>query len=252
MIVSAFNLELLSQNIWSLNLSVTLHILVSILVTSYFIGVIFKASTHVTMRWGLVGLNVIALLLHAAFSFETILHMFQAKDLLGFHAFTKTSIIPMGASQVAMDVVLAVSLCLVLHGHRSQFSSTNTMVNTLMIYAVDRCVLTATAAFVELLALSLHPNSMWYVGAEFTIVGLYSNSLLSSLNSRRRIREAINIDRMTIGDFNLSNITATAPGGHTANVNANDVFGVHSVMVMERDTPVFDIKGGGNLTKEEF
>ncbi|KAJ7470781.1 hypothetical protein FB451DRAFT_1559371 [Mycena latifolia] len=170
--------------------------------------------------------------------------MFQTKNLLEFHAFTKISIIPMTGTQVAMDVVLAASLCLVLNSHRSQFSNTNSMVNTLIIYAVDRCILTATAALIELLALSLHPDSMWYVGAEFTVVGLYSNSLLSSLNSRRRIREGAN---RTTGDYNLSNLSSV-PGRHTASVNTNVVFGAPPVMTRDRDAHVFDIKEAGNLT----
>ncbi|KAJ7433721.1 hypothetical protein FB451DRAFT_1313351 [Mycena latifolia] len=236
MIVSAFNLKLLSQNIWSLGLSVLMHLLVAILVTSYFIGIIFKA-TNVKVRWGLAGLNVVALLLHAGFGFETIVHMFRTKNLLEFHAFTQISIIPMTGTQVAMDVLLAVSLCLVLNSHRSQFNSTNSMVNKLMLYAVDRCVLTATAALVELLALSLHPDSMWYVGAEFTIVGLYSNSLLSSLNSRRRIREGST--RGGTGDYNLSNMTSSVHGRHTANHPA--------VITIDREVHVFDSKEAGTL-----
>ncbi|KAJ7690071.1 hypothetical protein B0H17DRAFT_1134557 [Mycena rosella] len=110
--------------------------------------------------------------------------------------------LPMTATQVGADVFITASLCWVLHGRRSEFQRTNSIINTLMIYAINRCLLTATAALVDLLAVVLQPNSMWYVGAEFTIVGLYTNAFLASLNSRRRMREGVTGSL----DYQLSNL----------------------------------------------
>ncbi|KAJ7108480.1 hypothetical protein C8R44DRAFT_857477 [Mycena epipterygia] len=57
----------------------------------------------------------------------------------------------MAVTQVGADVMLAASLCFVLYDHRTAFRRTNSMVDTLMIYAVNRCLLTASLAIASLL-----------------------------------------------------------------------------------------------------
>ncbi|KAJ6459111.1 hypothetical protein C8R47DRAFT_1081413 [Mycena vitilis] len=94
----------------------------------------------------------------------------------------------MAATQAGADTAIAVSLCFVLFNHRSGFRRTNSLIYTLIMYAINRCVLTAGTALIALLMIALRPDSMIYIGPQFLISGLYTNALLASLNSRNRIQ----------------------------------------------------------------
>ncbi|KAJ7470759.1 hypothetical protein FB451DRAFT_1252198 [Mycena latifolia] len=210
LISSAFNLPLLSQMIWSMSTSLMMHLMVALLVMIYFVAIIFNAASGAILRWGLIALCAVAVSLHAAFGIETVVDLYKARTFFDLHQYSNIAFLPMTATQVGADIIIAASLCLVLRGRRSEFRRTKSIVNTLMIYAINRCLLTAAAALVELLALALQPDKMWYVGAEFTIVGLYTNAFLASLNSRHRIRDGASGS----SDYQLSNIHSelSAPG----------------------------------------
>ncbi|KAJ7033716.1 hypothetical protein C8F04DRAFT_1103942 [Mycena alexandri] len=192
-IVNAFNAFELSQNVWSLPSSMVVHLIIAFLVMIYFLGVIFLFCTR-KLRWWLAIPNVCAILLHIGFGIESIIHVFSTHSLVQVPVFTKTAFLPMVASQAAADIVLASSLCFVLHDHRTSFRSTNSILHTLMIYAINRCLLTTGVAVCSLLMIGLKPASMIYIGPEFLFAGLYTNALLTSLNSRRRIRDTPSSD----------------------------------------------------------
>ncbi|KAJ7754423.1 hypothetical protein B0H16DRAFT_1886544 [Mycena metata] len=193
LIVNAFNPFQLSQNVWSLPSTMVVHLVIAFLVMTFFLRVIFLFSTR-KLRWWLAIPNVCAILSHIGFGIESCIHVFSTKSLVDVPVFTKTSFLPMVASQVAADIVLASSLCFVLHDHRSSVRGTNSILHTLMVYAINRCLLTTGVAVCSLIMIGLKPASMIYIGPEFLFAGLYTNALLASLNSRRRIRDAPSSD----------------------------------------------------------
>ncbi|KAJ7661969.1 hypothetical protein DFH06DRAFT_1471616 [Mycena polygramma] len=201
-ISSAFNVRMLIENVWPLPSSVMMHLTAAVLVMLYFVNVIFNATNGPKLRWSLTITNVLAVFLHAAFGIETVVDLYRTRSLLELNKSTNKAFLPMAGTQVGADVIIAASLCWVLQGNRSEFRRTNSIINTLMIYAINRCLLTAAAALVELLALALQPEKMWYVGSEFTLIGLYTNAFLASLNSRHRFRHGA----IGSSDYHLSNL----------------------------------------------
>ncbi|KIO12324.1 hypothetical protein M404DRAFT_19174 [Pisolithus tinctorius Marx 270] len=97
--------------------------------------------------------------------------------------------IPCSATYVLAEVLITVSLCLLLYdnGSHSAFPRTKRLLNTLIIYAVNRCLLTLLVAIAELVATIENQNS-WAMGMEFAMGKLYANSLLASLNTRQHLR----------------------------------------------------------------
>ncbi|KAJ7108482.1 hypothetical protein C8R44DRAFT_802792 [Mycena epipterygia] len=210
LILSAFNPLELSQNVWSLPASMLAHVLTAFLVMLYFLNIIFQFSTP-KLRWWLVIPNATAIFLHIGFGTESIVDIFRTPTLVDFNAYTKISFLPMAVTQVGADVMLAASLCFVLYDHRTAFRRTNSMVDTLMIYAVNRCLLTAGLAIASLLMITLKPKSLIYIAPEFICAGLYTNALMASLNSRQRVR-----DRWS-GEGNASDFTSV----HLSNVRSD-------------------------------
>ncbi|KAJ7927573.1 hypothetical protein B0H13DRAFT_1970947 [Mycena leptocephala] len=222
LILNTFNLFELTQNDWSLPASMIVHILVAFLVMTYFLSIIFQFSKP-KLRWWLTVPNAIAILLHIGFGIESVIHLLQTRSLFDLPAYTKVSFMPMAVTQAVADVLLASSLCFVLYNHRTAFKKTNSVVDTLMIYAVNRCLLTAGAGIASLLMITIKPDSLIYIGTELLFAGLYTNALLAALNSRHRIRVGWNGDDNTTSDFtsvHLSNVrsntlAASEPHTHT-------------------------------------
>ncbi|KAI6104354.1 hypothetical protein F5141DRAFT_185849 [Pisolithus sp. B1] len=86
-------------------------------------------------------------------------------------------------------VVITMSLCILLYdrGSGSALPRTKRLLNTLIIYAVNRCLLILLAA-AAILAVVLAAQDMWFLALSLVIGKLYANSLLASLNSREHLR----------------------------------------------------------------
>ncbi|KAM5544719.1 hypothetical protein V8D89_001617 [Ganoderma adspersum] len=86
---------------------------------------------------------------------------------------------------VVVDTVLTAVLIYVLHSSRTGIKSTNTMLDTLVAYAVTTGLLTDifnTLSFVFALAYS---QNLWYTTMNVMATKVYSNSVLAALNYRR-------------------------------------------------------------------
>ncbi|KAI6101548.1 hypothetical protein EV401DRAFT_2026923, partial [Pisolithus croceorrhizus] len=64
---------------------------------------------------------------------------------------------------------------------------TKRLLNTLIIYAVNRCLLTLLVAIAELV-MDVNQLVAWTIALDFIGQGLYPNSLLASLNVRQHLR----------------------------------------------------------------
>ncbi|EGO21272.1 hypothetical protein SERLADRAFT_398846 [Serpula lacrymans var. lacrymans S7.9] len=149
----------------------------------YYMKIIFRLSGN-RLRWWLTGFIAIPVTLHLAFGLEFSVRMFLSPKLAGSQAFISSSILPFYILQIIADGLIAVALCVLLHIKRTGFKRTGHMLNALMIYAASRGLVTCLVAFVMVLALVISPDQLWYCGAEFTIVGLYTNSLMTMINTR--------------------------------------------------------------------
>ncbi|KAJ2919649.1 hypothetical protein MD484_g812, partial [Candolleomyces efflorescens] len=125
---------------------------------------------------------------HFVFGVLTVAYCFIKRDFSRLSEFTLFAATPFAATAVLADVLIAGSLCILLHGSRTGFRRTDALVTTLIVYAVNRCLLTATAAVVEVIVFSLRSYALWYLAIDFVIGKLYANSFLASLNSRQALQ----------------------------------------------------------------
>jgi len=99
------------------------------------------------------------------------------------------AMVPLFASRVAADCCTTVTLCILLYRTRPSFKSTMRLVTTLIIYAINRFILTTIVVIVQTIILLAQPDSIWAMTIEFVTVHLYVNSFLAALNSRNHLRE---------------------------------------------------------------
>lgn len=97
---------------------------------------------------------------------------------------TQPSLAVQAMATLLCDVVISFSL---IRKFKGQIKSTNSILNTLMIYAVNRGVLTAICAALNFILFLAFPGTFYFfIGLE-TSGKLYMNSVLATLNSRRHI-----------------------------------------------------------------
>ncbi|KAI0723430.1 hypothetical protein C8Q76DRAFT_395199 [Earliella scabrosa] len=100
----------------------------------------------------------------------------------------------MNVFAAAADVLIAAILCTLLHTSRTNFARSNTLINKLIIFAVNTGLLTSVCACISLITFFTLPNSFVYICFYFLIGRLYSNSLMATLNARKSLREASSHD----------------------------------------------------------
>ncbi|KAI6006977.1 hypothetical protein EDD15DRAFT_12301 [Pisolithus albus] len=121
------------------------------------------------------------------------------------------SLMPSVAAIALAEIMITVSLCVLLYDKRSSstIAGTKRLMNTLIIYAINRCLLTSVVVIVDL-AMVLDINVLsWSTGLSFIVGKLYANSLLASLNSREHLRSgsAGSLSNPCSGTVHFTNMT---------------------------------------------
>jgi len=117
----------------------------------------------------------------------------RAFSVKTFANFAKISYLMYSAlgSGVAADILIAGSLCISLSRSRTGFKKTDTLVNLLIMYAINTGLLTTVCFAACFITYAIWPNEFTFVGIYFTLPKLYLNSLLATLNSREALAEKI-------------------------------------------------------------
>ncbi|KAL4073585.1 hypothetical protein J3A83DRAFT_4229728 [Scleroderma citrinum] len=176
----------LGDSVWSLFASVAVNLCIACVVQAFFTVRIFYLC-HRRLRWLVTIPIIVAVLVHLGFGIETVVFL-STKGRFNLSSFSQLALysVAPSAAIVISDVLITIALCVLLRKYISHVVSSRIrrLINTLVIYAINRCLLTSLAAIAEVTVWSVDPNSSWYTAIDFTIGKLYTNSLLASLNSR--------------------------------------------------------------------
>ncbi|KAK0452574.1 hypothetical protein EV421DRAFT_1769719 [Armillaria borealis] len=119
---------------------------------------------------------------------------------------------------VVTDLLVAVTLCYILHSSRTGMKRTDTLINSLIVYAVH--TVSQNIAY---------PKNLVYLSVYQIVANLYSNSFLATLNARRHIKP-VNDNFSTTGNVNTFSFAT---------------FGAHSQSLA-------DTAGAGNTNKRHI
>lgn len=202
LITNYANPPALATGHWSLYISVVINMIIALLAHIFFAIRIFRLSSRRLKLW-LTPLIGVLILAHFCFGVETVVLLFIKKELSRLPEITLIAAMPFALFAVLSDVVIAAALCILLHGSRTGFRRTNTVVNTLMVYAINRCVLTSVVAVAEVIAFAVSPHSLWFLAIDFVIGKLYANSLLATLNSRQSLRNGSTVQSVHLSEIDF-------------------------------------------------
>ncbi|KZT69084.1 hypothetical protein DAEQUDRAFT_275228 [Daedalea quercina L-15889] len=92
---------------------------------------------------------------------------------------------------IACDSLIAGAIIYYLNMKRTIFSRTNHAINLLITYALNTCLLTTVFSFFTLITFLVYSETMVYTVFWFVLTRLYTCSMLSTLNSRENVRQAL-------------------------------------------------------------
>ncbi|KAI5119323.1 hypothetical protein M0805_000553 [Coniferiporia weirii] len=159
----------------------------------------FKIHGLSGKNWWLTGPILVVVVLHLGFGMETMAEFFVKKQLNRLPELTYIAALPFAIAAVLSDIAITGALCYLLQHNRTSFKSTNKLIDYLIIYAINRCLLTSVMAVVEVIVFVTLPGTFWFLAIDFVIGKCYANSLLATLNSRSALRgKGYDTEGMTI------------------------------------------------------
>jgi len=164
---------------------------VIVAVQCYFIHVIWRVSAHSSIQHPLTILGLLfALVAFGAGLAQAIQAAVNNNRTITISDELVPGTLGTGAAFLT-DAYITISLCILLHGHRTGLSRTENMITRLVTYAVARGIFTALFQIVSCVTYgtSTHKVSLPWVVALLPGNAVYFNSLLSALNTRHHVRD---------------------------------------------------------------
>ncbi|KJA28300.1 hypothetical protein HYPSUDRAFT_197200 [Hypholoma sublateritium FD-334 SS-4] len=147
----------------------------------------------------------------------------------------------------AVDILITLSLFLLLRKSRRQSVKLNYLIDALLLYTFEIGSLTSAATVASMLCWSTLDKSLVFLGFHFVIGKLYANSLLATLNSRRKLRKA----RSTaFNDFVNFNVNQSATVSAIQFQNSENQPGESDTRLADSMSDPEALKNGENDTEE--
>ncbi|KAF8143688.1 hypothetical protein K438DRAFT_598921 [Mycena galopus ATCC 62051] len=89
---------------------------------------------------------------------------------------------------LSTDILITASLCFCLWNMRSCESKTRSVLDTLILWAIESTILTSAGSVIQLILFMTRTDILW-AGVFAVQSKLFSNAMLASLNGRQRLRE---------------------------------------------------------------
>ncbi|KAJ7982988.1 hypothetical protein DFH06DRAFT_713742 [Mycena polygramma] len=140
-------------------------------------------------RWASIALLGPLILASTVYGVINAVRQTQEWELTKLTTITHTIILPYACIRIAVDVLTSIALCLLLRGIKNGVRQTANMVDTLIVYATTRFLMTSSVSIFQVIVLGIDPTSLWGMTLDYIIGKLYVNSLLATLNCRDHVRE---------------------------------------------------------------
>ncbi|THU93419.1 hypothetical protein K435DRAFT_840242 [Dendrothele bispora CBS 962.96] len=179
--------QLLIDGEWSVYASTLVGVVMCFIVQIFFARMIYHLTKGI---WKIVIAStcVVFSVAQLAFGIFFTTREIQVWELAGLQTIVLTTMVPMLAFRIVADILISSSLCYTLYDTRAGELKSRKLINTLMIYAMNRFVLTTVVVVIQMAVLIAKPQSIGAMVIEFVTVHLYVNSFLATLNARSHLR----------------------------------------------------------------
>ncbi|KAJ3710676.1 hypothetical protein C8R42DRAFT_729119 [Lentinula raphanica] len=176
---------------WSVAFTVVVTALQTFIAHCFFANKIYRSSQqNVYLTAPVVFLALLRLIAAATSTAEMIVDKHYSVFTRRYPGWIFTTGLSLSS---AVDVLIAICLCYLLHKLKLQMGSSSTVmikvVDTLTLYTLENGFLTGVATTASLICWLAMPHNLSFLGLHFVIEKLYANSILASLNTRKELRD---------------------------------------------------------------
>ncbi|KAH9891742.1 hypothetical protein C8Q73DRAFT_650522 [Cubamyces lactineus] len=168
---------LIAPPVWSLILQITFGVITGTIVKINFALRVWRFSKQNIWVTGLIILLTFAEL-------GTCLEHFRLSSLSKIADMKVVGSLSLGLG-MATDVVIAAALCFFLRNLRTGHRKDDSVVNSLIIYAISTGGLTSVISLSTLILYNFMPDNFIFMALYFVLSKIYANSFLAALNTRR-------------------------------------------------------------------
>lgn len=169
---------------WTLIIQMTLGAVVGGIVKACFTLRVWRFSYR---NWWLTGYLFLLVLAQLSTATAFTVKCFEMPSFIAMLIVKEIGSFSLGIG-VITDMSIAAALCFYLQKMRSSHLTADSMVNTLIIYAVNTGLLTSTISLSTLVLFNIMPTNFIFVCMYFVLSKLYAISFLATLNTRKIIR----------------------------------------------------------------
>ncbi|KAJ8502716.1 hypothetical protein ONZ45_g11499 [Pleurotus djamor] len=184
--VSSYNIpSQLANGTSTLYISVAVNVLMAFIVQSFFSKRIFQLSTS-RATYFLAIITAFFVFAHFCFGLETVILSWIKVRFDRLSENNYIAALPFAITAIMSDILIAASLCFLLGRNKSDFNeyvavpliflghaqtpfSTRSILNKLIIWAINRCILTSVVAIIETIVFIAIPHSLYYFAFDFII-----------------------------------------------------------------------------------
>ncbi|THU97153.1 hypothetical protein K435DRAFT_778185 [Dendrothele bispora CBS 962.96] len=189
LVISYTNPSILAGGLWSVYIGVILGYIVCVIIQTFFAKMIYHLTSGVK-RYLLVTGFAVFIISEFAFGICWVVMEFKSATLAQLVPWVSKLLVPLRILRMVSDGTTTLSLCLILFDANVQFKPSVKLIRTIIIYAINRFILTTIVGCVQTILMLVDPHSISALSIEFIAVHLYINSFLAALNARNRIRGA--------------------------------------------------------------
>ncbi|KAL5532458.1 hypothetical protein ACEPAF_6028 [Sanghuangporus sanghuang] len=228
------NLEIINVPTWSLCAHVLVTTLGDFIVRLFYAWRVWVVSHR--NRFLTLGVLVFAsVTLGLGFGIK----IFSYDSMLQFTNISWVLYTSLGSAVIA-DGWVAASLCFFLARNRTGFKSTDSVVNSLILYVINTGLFTSFCATACFVSFAVMPHNYIFIAFYFCLPKLYFNALLAMLNARERLRDGLSNGGSGASSYRVSHIASTSINLPVASKETTASFGTIGYIPPSPSLPIFD------------
>jgi len=169
----------------SVSLSIIVTSFVTLITHLFFLRRLWHLSNH---NWFIIGPTTVLAIARVASAIVTAAFLIHLKT---FPAFTSkySYMFTLGlALSSIVDVVITFGMCFYLQGNRRGFGTMDEVLDSIIVYTINNGTLTCLSTIASMIFWLTWRKNLIFMALHFVIAKMYANSLLATLNMRRKFR----------------------------------------------------------------
>ncbi|KIM37881.1 hypothetical protein M413DRAFT_448151 [Hebeloma cylindrosporum] len=181
--------------LWSLKALGSTQVFLIILVQGFYLSQIWRLSGNLLLpRKFSLAIQIFVVFIALFALAVAVIFFTQLQKIDVVHSFSTDFVymVYLGFGSTAIiDCAIATAMCLLLYRSSAGTIKSETVLETLIQYFIGSGLLTSFAAIMCIVLYVAQPNTLLYLGMEFSVTRLYANSLLAMSNARRHLRDRL-------------------------------------------------------------